>query len=109
MMHTCACSDSSRARYPRVQEYRCYRGRRGTHMVRKGSASEESTHILSSMGGEGGQTNEHEAVTLYHARRIHTMASDEPEALAVRGERIMATGKLDMLRERFPRADVVEY
>lgn len=80
-------------------------------MVSKRSASEESTHILSSMSSAGGRenANANEVVTLYRARRIHTMTADEPEALAVRGERVMASGKLDALRERFPRAGVIDY
>src|SRR5262249_61880731 len=80
-------------------------------MVSKGSAAEESTHLLSSMSSEGSRANENEDkdVTLYRARRIHTMTADEPEALVVRGERVMATGTLDALRERFPRAGVGDY
>ncbi len=49
------------------------------------------------------------AVTLYRARRIHTLTADTPEALAIEGGRITATGQLGALRERFPRADVVDY
>src|SRR5215469_638983 len=47
--------------------------------------------------------------TLYRARRIHTLTSDAPDALAVQGGRIVATGQLNELRERFPRASVVDY
>ena len=52
--------------------------------------------------------NQRDSVTLYRARRIHTMTTDQPEALAVIGGRIAATGQLGDLRERFPRAEVVD-
>src|SRR5689334_12948518 len=49
------------------------------------------------------------AITLYRARRIHTLTADTPEALAVHGGRIVATGGLGELRERYPRASVIDY
>src|SRR5579871_3138391 len=48
-------------------------------------------------------------VTLYRAARIHTLTSDTPEALAVQAGRIVATGQVRELRQRFPHASVVDY
>ena len=46
--------------------------------------------------------------TIFRARRIQTLAGDEPEALAVVGEQIAATGSMDDLARRFPDAERVE-
>ena len=47
--------------------------------------------------------------TIFRARRIVTMAGDEPEALAVQGEAVAAAGTLAELRERFAGAEVVDF
>jgi len=49
------------------------------------------------------------ATTIVRARRIVTMTGDEPEAFAVSGETIAATGSLAELRERFADAEVVDH
>src|SRR5262245_35372295 len=49
--------DSSQAKHPRTYEFS---RTEGTHMVSKGSAAEESTHILASMSSESGRVNENE-------------------------------------------------
>jgi predicted amidohydrolase YtcJ len=49
------------------------------------------------------------ATTIFRARRIVTMTADEPEAFAVSGEAVAATGTLAKLRERFADAEVVDY
>ena len=49
------------------------------------------------------------ATTIFRARRIVTMAGDTPEAFATSGERIVASGTVAALRERFPAADVVNF
>ncbi len=46
--------------------------------------------------------------TIFRARRIVTMTSDAPEAFATAGERIVATGTLRELRERYAGAEVVD-
>ncbi|HEY0614060.1 MAG TPA: amidohydrolase [Candidatus Elarobacter sp.] len=47
--------------------------------------------------------------TIFRARRIVTMTDgDEPEAFAVDGETVAATGTVAGLRERFPDAEVVD-
>jgi hypothetical protein len=48
-------------------------------------------------------------VTIYRARRIITMNGASPEAFAVDGERVAATGTVRALRERFPAAEVVDF
>jgi predicted amidohydrolase YtcJ len=45
--------------------------------------------------------------TIFGARRIHTLAGDTPQALAVVGEHIVATGSADELGRRFPEAEHV--
>jgi len=45
---------------------------------------------------------------IYRARRIVTMNGDEPDAFAVADGRIVATGALTTLRERFAGAEVVD-
>jgi hypothetical protein len=47
--------------------------------------------------------------TIFRARRIVTMTADAPEALAVAGERVVATGATAALRERYPAAEVVDF
>lgn len=49
------------------------------------------------------------ATTIFRARRIVTMAGDEPEAFAATGETIAATGTLAELRERFAGAEVIDH
>jgi predicted amidohydrolase YtcJ len=49
------------------------------------------------------------ATTIYRARRIVTMTGAQPEALAVSGERIVASDTLAALRARFPAAEVVDF
>ncbi len=49
------------------------------------------------------------ATTIYRARRIVTMTGAQPEALAVSGERIVASDTLAELRARFPAAEVVDF
>ncbi len=48
-------------------------------------------------------------VSIFHARRVITMTSQEPEAFAVLGERIVATGSVDSLAARFPEAERVDF
>jgi predicted amidohydrolase YtcJ len=48
------------------------------------------------------------ATTVYRARRVITMTGEEPEAFAVLGGRLVATGGLADLRGRFPGAEVVD-
>src|SRR5919201_7032920 len=45
---------------------------------------------------------------LFRARKILTLAGNEPEALVVVGERIVANGPAAELRQRFPSAEQVE-
>ncbi len=47
--------------------------------------------------------------TIFRARRIITMTPDEPEALAVLGEQIVAAGAAEGLAERFPEAERVDF
>ncbi|HEY6234226.1 MAG TPA: amidohydrolase [Candidatus Elarobacter sp.] len=47
--------------------------------------------------------------TIYRARRIVTMTDDAPEAFATAGERVVTTGSLAELRERFAGAEVVDF
>jgi predicted amidohydrolase YtcJ len=46
---------------------------------------------------------------IFRARRIVTMTDDAPEAFATAGERIVSTGTLAHMRERFPAAEVVDF
>jgi predicted amidohydrolase YtcJ len=48
------------------------------------------------------------ATTIFRARRIVTMSGAAPEAFAVSGETIAASGPVAELRERFPQAEVVD-
>jgi len=48
------------------------------------------------------------ATTIFRARRIVTMTDDAPEAFAVAGERVVSTGTVAALRERFAAAEVVD-
>jgi predicted amidohydrolase YtcJ len=45
---------------------------------------------------------------IFRARRVVTLAGTEPEAFAVLGDRVIATGDLDELRVRLPRAEIVD-
>ncbi|MFN2459204.1 MAG: amidohydrolase [Candidatus Velthaea sp.] len=47
-------------------------------------------------------------ITVVRARRIITMTEDAPEAFAFAGERILATGTLAAMRERFDGAEVLD-
>ena len=47
--------------------------------------------------------------TIFRARRIVTMTDDAPEAFAVAGERVVTTGTVAALRERFASAEVVDF
>jgi predicted amidohydrolase YtcJ len=47
-------------------------------------------------------------MTIFRARSIVTMTRESPEAFVALGERIVATGPVADLRERFPGADVVD-
>src|SRR5215212_2014066 len=49
-----------------------------------------------------------EQVEIFTARRIISLAGDEPEAFAVLGERIVAVGTVAELRARFPGASVAD-
>jgi hypothetical protein len=46
---------------------------------------------------------------IFRARTIITMTPDEPAAFATLGERIVASGTVAELRERFPHTDVVDF
>jgi predicted amidohydrolase YtcJ len=46
---------------------------------------------------------------IFRGRRVVTMVSDAPEAFVVSGERIVATGTIGALRERFRDAEVVDF
>jgi predicted amidohydrolase YtcJ len=48
-------------------------------------------------------------VRIFRARRVITMARDEPEAFAVLGEHIVATGSAEDLARRFPKAERVNF
>jgi hypothetical protein len=50
-----------------------------------------------------------DGVRLVTARRIITMTDERPQAMAVRGERVVATGSLADLRERFTSAPVTDF
>lgn len=52
---------------------------------------------------------EAEPVRIFTARRIITMSTPEPQALASRGEWIVATGGLEELRREFPSAHVCDF
>ncbi|MBO0688780.1 MAG: amidohydrolase family protein, partial [Candidatus Dormibacteraeota bacterium] len=45
---------------------------------------------------------------IYRARRVVTLTPAEPEAFAVVGDRVVATGRLDDLRGGFPDAEQVD-
>ncbi|HEY4442212.1 MAG TPA: amidohydrolase [Candidatus Elarobacter sp.] len=47
--------------------------------------------------------------TIFRAGRVVTMTDDAPEALAVAGERVVGTGSIGALRERFAGAEVVDF
>lgn len=55
-------------------------------------------------------THRHEAgpVRIITARRIISLTSEEPAALACRGEWVVATGQVAELRARFPRANLTD-
>src|SRR5215211_8816635 len=46
---------------------------------------------------------------LFRARKIITLAEDEPEALVVLGEHIIATGAAADMAQRFPDAESVDF
>ena len=47
-------------------------------------------------------------IEIFKARRVIALAEAEPEAFAVLGERIVATGSVEGLRTRFPEAVVTD-
>ena len=46
---------------------------------------------------------------IHRARHIVTMTADDPEAFAVTGESVVATGSVAELRDRFPQAEGVDH
>lgn len=55
-----------------------------------------------------GEVGRPQAPIVVKARRIITMTPDRPEALAVVGEHVVATGRVGDLLERFPGAEVID-
>lgn len=47
-------------------------------------------------------------VVIYHARRVVTMTAEQPEALAVCGGAVLATGRVRELVQRYPEAERVD-
>jgi len=47
--------------------------------------------------------------SIYSGRRVISMTAEEPQAFAVIGGRIVASGSLDQLRGRFPEAEGVDF
>jgi predicted amidohydrolase YtcJ len=55
------------------------------------------------------QGPDEQAVRIFRARRIISLTSNEPEAFAVLGERIVATGQIENLAARFPGVEQIDF